>query len=118
VSEVLHTRVDDGVLEVTLDRPPANAIDLSTSQEMGDVFASFRDDPALRVAIVRTEGDKFFCAGWDLKAAAEGAAVRSDRGPDALPQAARATVAAAIVVRIANRFTGDQSIQVGPRRLH
>ena len=67
---------EDGILEVTLDRPKANAIDLATSREMGEVFAAFRDDPDLRVAIVRTEGDKFFCAGWDLKAAADGDAGR------------------------------------------
>jgi crotonobetainyl-CoA hydratase len=32
------------------------------------------------VAIVRTAGDKFFCAGWDLKAAAGGDAVDGDYG--------------------------------------
>ena len=47
---------------------------------MGRVFADFRDDPDLRVAIVRTEGDKFFCAGWDLKAAAAGDPVDGDYG--------------------------------------
>ena len=36
------------------------------------VFAAFRDDPELRVAIVTGGGEKFFSAGWDLKAAAEG----------------------------------------------
>ncbi|GAB2444521.1 carnitinyl-CoA dehydratase [Nocardioides hungaricus] len=80
MSDVLTTRVEDGVLEVTLDRPPANAIDLGTSQEMGRVFASFRDDPELRVAIVRTAGDRFFSAGFDLKAAADGAAVQGEYG--------------------------------------
>jgi crotonobetainyl-CoA hydratase len=60
------------VLEVTLDRPKANAIDMKTSQIMGEVFTEFRDDPELRVAIVTGGGEKFFCAGWDLKAAAEG----------------------------------------------
>ena len=35
----------------------------------------FRDNPKLRVAILRAEGEKFFTAGWDLKAAAEGDAV-------------------------------------------
>jgi crotonobetainyl-CoA hydratase len=79
-SDALRTRTEDGVLEVTLDRPPANAIDLATSQAMGGLFASFRDDPELRVAIVRTEGDKFFCAGWDLKAAADGAPVQGEYG--------------------------------------
>ena len=38
------------ILEVTLDRPKANAIDLATSRDMGEVFAAFRDDPDLRVA--------------------------------------------------------------------
>lgn len=68
------------ILEVTLDRPNANAIDLVTSRIMGDVFADFRDDPDLRVAIVTGAGEKFFCPGWDLKAAAGGDAVDGDYG--------------------------------------
>lgn len=76
----VHTRQIGAVLEVTVDRPPANAIDLATSREMGEVFASFRDDPGLRVAVVRTAGDRFFSAGWDLKAAASGDAVDGDYG--------------------------------------
>ncbi|RVT85536.1 crotonobetainyl-CoA hydratase [Rhodobacteraceae bacterium CCMM004] len=68
------------VLEVTLDRPKANAIDLATSREMGEVFTAFRDDPDLRVAVLTGGGDKFFCAGWDLKAAADGDAVDGDYG--------------------------------------
>ncbi len=68
------------VLEVTLDRPKANAIDLATSRIMGDVFTRFRDDPDLRVAILTAGGEKFFCPGWDLKAAAEGDAVDGDYG--------------------------------------
>jgi crotonobetainyl-CoA hydratase len=80
MSDVLSTRREGGVLEVTLDRPKANAIDLATSHLMGEVFADFRDDPELRVAIVRTAGDKFFSAGFDLKAAAGGDAVDGDYG--------------------------------------
>lgn len=68
------------VLEVTLDRPTANAIDAATSRIMGEVFAGFRDDPDLRVAILTGGGERFFCAGWDLKAAAEGEAPDSDYG--------------------------------------
>ncbi len=68
------------VLEVTIDRPKANAIDNATSRQMGQVFASFRDDPDLRAAIITGGGDKFFSAGWDLKAAAEGEAPDSDYG--------------------------------------
>ena len=80
MSDVITTRREGAVLEVTLDRPKANAIDLKTSRLMGETFRDFRDDPELRVAIVRTAGDRFFSAGWDLKAAADGDAVDGDYG--------------------------------------
>jgi crotonobetainyl-CoA hydratase len=80
MSEVIGTRREGGVIEVTLDRPKANAIDLVTSRIMGETFKAFRDDPELRVAIVTGAGEKFFSAGWDLKAAADGDAVDGDYG--------------------------------------
>ncbi|WP_204112660.1 carnitinyl-CoA dehydratase [Shimia biformata] len=76
----IKTRRKGAILEVTLDRPKANAIDLATSRIMGDVFRSFRDDPDLRVAILTASGDRFFSPGWDLKAAADGDAVDGDYG--------------------------------------
>ncbi len=76
----IKTKRDGAILEVTLDRPKANAIDLETSRVMGEVFRDFRDDPALRVAILTGAGDRFFCPGWDLKAAADGDAVDGDYG--------------------------------------
>jgi len=76
----IRTRRQGGILEVTLDRPKANAIDLATSRIMGETFRAFRDDPHLRVAILRAAGEKFFCPGWDLKAAADGDAVDGDYG--------------------------------------
>ncbi len=79
-SNSITTRKEGSILEITLNRPKANAIDLETSRYMGEVFMSFRDDPELRVAILRAAGDRFFCAGWDLKAAAEGDAVDGDYG--------------------------------------
>ncbi len=76
----IKTERRGAVLEVTIDRPKANAIDAATSRIMGDVFASFRDDPELRVAILTSTGEKFFCPGWDLKAAAAGEAPDVDYG--------------------------------------
>jgi crotonobetainyl-CoA hydratase len=76
----LRTTRTGAVLEVVLDRPKANAIDAATSRLMGECFAAFRDDPALRVAIVTGGGDKFFSAGWDLEEAALGAPPDSDYG--------------------------------------
>ena len=76
----IKTHRRGAVLEVTLDRPRANAIDFATSRIMGEVFTDFRDDPDLRVAILTGAGEKFFCPGWDLKAAAGGEAVDGDYG--------------------------------------
>ena len=76
----IKTRREGAILEVTLDRPKANAIDLATSRIMGQVFADFRDDPDLWVCIITGAGEKFFCPGWDLKAASDGDAVDGDYG--------------------------------------
>ena len=80
MSKPIRTRQEGGILEVTIDRPKANAIDLATSRLMGEVFMEFRDDENSRVAIVRAAGEKIFCAGWDLKAAAESDAIDGDYG--------------------------------------
>lgn len=80
MADVIATRREGAILEVTLDRPKANAIDWMTSRLMGEIFKTFRDDPDLRVSIVKTVGDKFFSAGWDLKAAASSEVVDRDYG--------------------------------------
>src|SRR5580658_10499307 len=76
----IRTAADGGVLEITIDRPKANAIDLTASRRLNEVFSDFRDDPGLRVAIVTGAGDRFFSPGWDLKAAAAGEESDSDWG--------------------------------------
>src|SRR5262249_48880270 len=81
MAEPVRTDVVDGVLVVTLDRPTANAIDVATSNALYDEFARLEDDPSLRVGIVTGAGERFFSAGWDLKAAAAGEAVDADHGP-------------------------------------
>jgi crotonobetainyl-CoA hydratase len=68
------------ILEVTINRPKANAIDAATSREMSAVFESFMKDSQLRVAILTGAGTRFFSAGWDLTAASEGEAFESDYG--------------------------------------
>ena len=68
------------ILEVTINRPKANAIDAATSREMSAVFESFMKDSQLRVTILTGAGTRFFSAGWDLTAASEGEAFESDYG--------------------------------------
>ncbi len=55
-------------LEITINRPPVNAIDLATSVALGEAFTELRDDAELMVGIVTGAGEKIFSAGWDLKA--------------------------------------------------
>jgi crotonobetainyl-CoA hydratase len=76
----IRTVTEGAVIEVWIDRPKANAIDLAASRRLNEVFSAFRDDPALRIAIVTGAGDRFFCPGWDLKAAANGERSDEDWG--------------------------------------
>jgi crotonobetainyl-CoA hydratase len=80
MSDGIRTATDGPILEVTLDRPKANAINVSASRRLNEVFTAFRDDPKLRIAIITGAGERFFCAGWDLKAAAAGEESDADWG--------------------------------------
>ena len=80
MSDGIRTTTDGTILEVTIDRPKANAIDLAASRRLNEVFTAFRDDPQLRVAIVTGAGERFFSPGWDLKAAAGGEESDEDWG--------------------------------------
>ena len=61
---------------VTLDRPDRrNAVDRRTARELSDAFRAFDTDTALSAAVLTGAGGHF-CAGFDLKALAEGT------GPD------------------------------------
>jgi crotonobetainyl-CoA hydratase len=77
----VQVRADGPVLVITLDRPKANAIDVPTSRALYAAFDRLRRDPELRVAVLTGAGERFFSAGWDLKAAAEGEGITADHGP-------------------------------------
>lgn len=59
------------VIEVTIDRPPANAINPAVGAALHAAFCTLRDDPELRVGILTGGGTRMFSAGWDLKEVAE-----------------------------------------------
>jgi crotonobetainyl-CoA hydratase len=77
----VHTEVRGSTLLITLDNPKANAINVATSIELYNAFARLRDTAELRTGIITGAGERFFSAGWDLKAAAAGEAVDADHGP-------------------------------------
>ena len=76
----VHTERRGRVLEVTLDRPKANAIDAATSRALGEAFRGLAEDDSLSVGVITGGGERFFSAGWDLKAAADGEAPDADQG--------------------------------------
>ena len=60
------------VLEITMNRPPANAINREFSRQMYAALCELKDDPELRVGLVTGQGERIFSAGWDLKEVAGG----------------------------------------------
>jgi len=68
MSEGVKVVRDGHVLEVTLDRPKVNAIDVATSRALAEAFRELHEDKELRCAILTGGGEKIFSAGWDLKA--------------------------------------------------
>ena len=65
--ETLLVAVDNGVVEITLNRPEQlNAINARAREELEHVFAGMRDDPAQRVLLITGAG-RAFSAGADLK---------------------------------------------------
>jgi crotonobetainyl-CoA hydratase len=77
----VHREVRGSTLIITLDVPKANAINVATSMELYSAFVELRDDPTLRCAVITGAGERFFSAGWDLKAAAEGEPVDAAHSP-------------------------------------
>lgn len=60
-----------GLITVTLDRPPVNALSLEMSRELNRFFRDLHGDPAVRCVILTGAGEKLFCAGADVKEISE-----------------------------------------------
>jgi len=56
-----------GVLIVTLDNPPANAMKLAMFREVRDLFLNIRDDYVDARCVILTGEGKIFCAGADTR---------------------------------------------------
>ena len=65
--EVILYEKRDQVAYVTLNRPKAlNAYNIRMRDELFEVLGAIRDDPEVRVTILKGAGEKAFCAGADL----------------------------------------------------
>lgn len=57
----------DGIAWITLNRPKAlNAVNIRMRDELYEVLPAVKDDPDVRVAIVKGAGDRAFSAGADI----------------------------------------------------
>ncbi len=64
----IRSQVEGAILIVTLDRPASrNALNAEMRESLIEAWRRFRDDHALRVAVLTGAGESAFCAGADLK---------------------------------------------------
>ena len=65
---VVTLSVSNHVGIITLNRPPANSYEISFLGALEGAIREAEESPEVRVVIVRSASEKFFCAGADIKA--------------------------------------------------
>ncbi len=60
-----------GVAVLQLTNPPANTYSYEMMRELDDAILRARFDPGVHVLVIRGAGERFFCAGADIKMLAE-----------------------------------------------
>lgn len=65
--ETILYEKQDGIAYITLNRPQKlNAYNTRMRDDLYEVLGAIKDDPDVRVVILRAAGEKAFCAGADL----------------------------------------------------
>ena len=64
---LVHYQVRDGVAYLTLDDPPANTYTHEMMRQLDDAVLRARFDNDVYVLVLQGEGEKFFCAGANIK---------------------------------------------------
>jgi len=81
-SEVIDYAVADGTATVTINRPDRrNALSIASAERLYRLWQEIDDDVSVRVVVLTSADCGSFCAGMDLKEAAE---VKRTRGVDIL----------------------------------
>ena len=57
----------EGVMVLELNAPPANTYSYEMMRELDAHILDARFDPAVHVVMITGAGEKFFCAGADIK---------------------------------------------------
>lgn len=80
--EVVLYEVADGIATITINRPrQRNALSVATSNRLHDLWQRVDEDHAVRAVILTSADCGTFCAGMDLREAAQ---LRAERGVDVL----------------------------------
>lgn len=66
--ETLIVEKKESWLQITLNRPPVNALNETIVVELGKVMDEYKNDADVKSIIITGAGEKAFCAGADLKA--------------------------------------------------
>lgn len=70
--ETLFITHEETFAVITLNRPPANAINPQLMTDLNDALTVVEFDDAVRAVIITGAGDRMFCAGADLGSAFAG----------------------------------------------
>jgi len=82
MAEVLLSEKKNGILYLTLNRPERmNALSVELFNKLYDTWQEVNEDNEVRVVVLTGAGDRAFCAGMDLKEAAE---IKASTGRDIL----------------------------------
>ncbi|MCC4117570.1 enoyl-CoA hydratase family protein [Aromatoleum toluclasticum] len=66
MTNAIHIRLDAGIAELVIDKPPVNALDSSEWFALARTIDELGANPDVRVIVIRAEG-RGFCAGVDIK---------------------------------------------------
>jgi enoyl-CoA hydratase len=64
---LVEYRVADGIAVLTLNDPPANTYSYEMMRQLDDAILQARFDSKVHVVVVTGSGEKFFCAGANIK---------------------------------------------------
>ena len=67
----LEYAVQDGIALITLNDPPANTYSYEMMQQLDRAILDARMDDAVQVIVITGKGEKFFCAGADIRMLAD-----------------------------------------------
>jgi enoyl-CoA hydratase len=67
MKNLVEYRLEDGIALLTLNDPPANTYSYEMMRQLDDAILQARFDSKVHVLVLTGSGEKFFCAGADIK---------------------------------------------------